>query len=315
MLHVVTGAPCAGKTTYIAQHKKDGDIVIDLDAIAVSLGAKSSHEYGENIMRVALAARKAAIGEIGESDAWVIHTQPTKAQRDGYKDAVFHDLDPGVEECIRRAKNDGRPNGTLDAIRYWYRESESRDSFSIGQSETERRNLDGSETGPFFMPETGRKAEVMAEESNVQGVAEGTEGTDWKAKYEEMRGHMRDWEKKAKANQTAADELEKLRAAQMTEQEKERERADNAERELAELKAEKARTEAALRITKDTGVPLDLLMFCSDEEAMTDFAAKYTADSRIPSAPSATGVSRIVRSGNDENAEVGAFVHNLFKKD
>lgn len=95
MLHVVTGAPCAGKTTYIAQHKKDGDIVIDLDAIAVSLGAKSSHEYGENIMRVALAARKAAIGEIGESDAWVIHTQPTKAQRDGYKDAVFHDLDPG----------------------------------------------------------------------------------------------------------------------------------------------------------------------------------------------------------------------------
>jgi len=157
----------------------------------------------------------------------------------------------------------------------------------------------------------------MAEESNVQEVAEGTEGTDWKAKYEEMRGHMRDWEKKAKANQGAADELEKLKAAQMTEQEKERERADNAERELAELKAEKARTEAALRITKETGVPLDLLMFCSDEEAMTDFAAKYTADSRIPSAPSATGVSRIIKGDGEKPNSAAVFADvakDLFKK-
>lgn len=167
------------------------------------------------------------------------------------------------------------------------------------------------------MPETGGKADAMADETTTaQEVAEGTEGTDWKAKYEEMRGHMRDWEKKAKANQSAADELEKLRAEQMTEQEKERERADNAERELAELKAEKARTEAALRINKETGVPLDLLMFCADEEAMSDFAEKYTAGTRIQSAPSAASVSRIIRGEEKKPTNAAVFADlakDLFK--
>ncbi len=161
------------------------------------------------------------------------------------------------------------------------------------------------------MPETGRKAEVMADETTVQEVAEGTESTDWKAKYEEMRGHMRDWEKKAKANQTAADELEKLRAEQMTEQEKERQRAEKAESELAALKAEQARTEAAMRITKETGVPLELLMFCADEESMTDFAAKYTADIRISSAPSAASSSRIIKGGEQKPKTRDQFAQML----
>ena len=179
-------------------------------------------------------------------------------------------------------------------------------------SETGGLSIHGSETGPFFMPETGGKADAMAEETTTaQEVAEGTEGTDWKAKYEEMRGHMRDWEKKAKANQSAADELEKLRAEQMTEQEKERQRAEKAETELAALKAEKARTEAALRIAKEAGVPLDLLMFCADEEAMSDFAEKYTADSRIPSAPSATNVSRIIKGDGGKPSTRDQFAKAL----
>lgn len=140
--------------------------------------------------------------------------------------------------------------------------------------------------------------------------------TDWKAKYEEMRGHMRDWEKKSKANQAAASELEKLREAKMTEQEKEKVRADAAEAELAELKAEHERTSAAQRIAKETGVPLALLMYCMDEEAMTEFAKKYTDETHVSSAPSALGGSRIVR-GNDtpkDNSEVFAdFAQNLFK--
>lgn len=37
-----------------------------------------------------------------------------------------------------------------------------------------------------------------------------TGGDDWKAKYEAMREHMREWEKKAKANQEAADKLKQL---------------------------------------------------------------------------------------------------------
>lgn len=130
--------------------------------------------------------------------------------------------------------------------------------------------------------------------------------TDWRAKYEDMRAHSREWEKRAQANQKAADELEKLREAQMTEQERERARADAAEAEVAKLKAEQARGEAAQRISAEKGVPLELLMFCADEEAMAEFAKAYERDSHVRSAPSALAGSRIVR-GNDKPRDNGAI--------
>lgn len=139
----------------------------------------------------------------------------------------------------------------------------------------------------------------MADETTTaqEVEAQGPE-TDWKAKYDEMRNHMRDWEKKAKANQSAADELEKLKAEQMTEQEKANARAEAAEAELAQLKAEKARVDAATRLASETGVPFEMLMFCSDEEAMNDFAKTYAKETHVSSAPSALGGSRIIRGAD-----------------
>ena len=156
----------------------------------------------------------------------------------------------------------------------------------------------------------------MAEETTVQAETQVAESTDWKAKYEEMRGHMRDWEKKAKANQSAADELEKLKASQMTEREKANARAEAAESELAALKAEQARTDAAMRISNETGIAIDMLMFCSDENAMTEFAKKYAENTHVHSAPTASA-TRVIRSGETKpsNGEIFAqFAESLFNK-
>ena len=158
----------------------------------------------------------------------------------------------------------------------------------------------------------------MAEETTTAAQEpEKQADTDWSTKYEDMRAHSRDWEKKAKAKQSAADELEKLKAAQMTEQERERARADAAEAELARLKAEQSRAEAAQRISAENGVPLELLMFCADEDAMAEFAKAYERDAHVRSAPSALAGSRIVR-GNDkprDNGELFAeFAQHLFKQ-
>lgn len=38
MIRIVTGPPCAGKSTYVAEHKDDGDVV-DFDLIARAMGA------------------------------------------------------------------------------------------------------------------------------------------------------------------------------------------------------------------------------------------------------------------------------------
>ena len=157
----------------------------------------------------------------------------------------------------------------------------------------------------------------MADETTTtQAEPTSAESVDWQAKYEEMRGHMRDWEKKAKANQSAADELERLKAAQMTEQDKANARAEAAEAELAQLKAEKAKVDAATQLASETGVPFEMLMYCQDEEAMTDFAKTYAKETHVSSAPSALGGSRIIR-GNDkpkDNGELFAdFAQGFFK--
>lgn len=146
--------------------------------------------------------------------------------------------------------------------------------------------------------------------TEVQEVEADQTEKDWKAEYEKMREHMRDWEKKAKANQGAADELEKLKSAQMTEQEKAIARAEAAESELAAIKAEQARADAAMRIANNTGVPLEMLLFCTDEEAMTEFAKTYGQVAHVSSAPSALGGTRIIR-GNDTPKSNGELFAEL----
>ena len=133
--------------------------------------------------------------------------------------------------------------------------------------------------------------EVENVEESPQGETE-TKETDWKAE-------ARKWEQRAKKSQAAEIELEKLKAAQMTEQEKAIARAEAAESELNALKAEKAKNDAARRLSNETGVPFEMLMFCTDEDAMVEFAKTYAKESHVSSAPKANNGSRIIR-GNEQ---------------
>ena len=133
--------------------------------------------------------------------------------------------------------------------------------------------------------------EVENVEESPQGETEAKE-TDWKAE-------ARKWEQRAKKSQAAEIELEKLKAAQMTEQEKAIARAEAAENELNALKAEKAKNDAARRLSNETGVPFEMLMFCTDEDAMVEFAKTYAKESHVSSAPKANNGSRIIR-GNEQ---------------
>lgn len=130
MLHVVTGPPCSGKTTYIRKMARRGDLTVDLDDLAYSLGAGRGHHAGGAPLAVALVARRMAIryalrecsGPGSECDAWIIDTMPdgeavARYQRAGAEIVV---LDPGLDECVRRARKDKRRKGTESAIMKWY---------------------------------------------------------------------------------------------------------------------------------------------------------------------------------------------------
>lgn len=144
-------------------------------------------------------------------------------------------------------------------------------------------------------------------ETTEQAQAQPQQETDWKAEAEKWKSRSREWEKKSKENKSAADELEQLKAAQMTEQQKAEARAEKAEAELARLVAESERHEAAKRIAEQSGVPLQLIEFCADEDAMRSFADEYAKQlGNVHAVASATG-SRIVRGNEAKRTNADVF--------
>ena len=125
MIRIISGPPCAGKSTYVKENAKDGDLRIDYDLIAQALGAVNSHAAEGLIKQAAFDAREGAIKTAvsnPDADSWIIHTSPSKEHLKMYEEvgAEVVELDPGKEICLERALSDNRPQQTLDGIEKWY---------------------------------------------------------------------------------------------------------------------------------------------------------------------------------------------------
>lgn len=145
-LTVVTGPPCAGKSTYIDQHRSLDDVVIDVDRLAVALGSDVDHvDWAGSPSPYRILARdvraylvrelmKYLAGNPDErqptpgSDVWLIDTAPVDWQRKSYRanGATIVDLDPGRMVCHERAKAAGRSVATHGEIERWYAEAADR---------------------------------------------------------------------------------------------------------------------------------------------------------------------------------------------
>lgn len=124
MIYVILGPPCSGKSTYVREHKKEGDIVVDFDRLAEALGNDEKHAAPSPIKEVAFIARGAVIKEICKKDyeAWIIHTKPTEFQRKLYDEAgaEYIEMDTDMQTCLERCEADNRPEGTADIIRQYF---------------------------------------------------------------------------------------------------------------------------------------------------------------------------------------------------
>ena len=123
-IHVVMGPPCSGKSTYVREHAKDGEVRIDFDLLAQALGSDVPHGSKGDIRAVAFAARQAAIDRCIDEriPAWVIHSNPTDDQLSRYEEAgaEFIEMDADLDTCLQRAEEDGRPSETFAVIREWF---------------------------------------------------------------------------------------------------------------------------------------------------------------------------------------------------
>lgn len=124
---------------------------------------------------------------------------------------------------------------------------------------------------------------------------------DYEAKYKEAIAHSREWEKRAKDNKAAADELQQLKEAQLSEAEKTAKRIKELEAANAAYEAEKQQNEWKTQVSKETGVPIGLLHGSTLEEmqangkALADYITEKTkpnvhasSESNQPPAPSGT---------------------------
>lgn len=127
MIHIVSGPPCSGKSTYVRENKKPGDVVIDYGLLAEAIGDDHWDVKHPNVVH---DMRRAAIDRIladaDEIDAWIIDTDPTSASRSRYSEASADMvvLDVPRVECERRALADERPQQTMDAIEAYFSHNE-----------------------------------------------------------------------------------------------------------------------------------------------------------------------------------------------
>jgi predicted kinase len=108
VITIITGPPLSGKSTYVRDHAKPRDVVIDFDVLAQALGSDAHHDHHLWIAQVTAAAWGAAVRRALAArghDTWIIDTSPTpeRARLYGRAGAVHVPCAVASDELKRRA--------------------------------------------------------------------------------------------------------------------------------------------------------------------------------------------------------------------
>jgi hypothetical protein len=127
-LTIVCGPPCAGKTTYIDANAGPFDTIIDLDVIARELSPTYRHWEGQlfgALFNQAIRVRNQMLGSLSTKRggrAWFIVSAPTKEEREWWQGKLGCEvllLNPGADECRRRAVSRGTPRA-IAGVDDWF---------------------------------------------------------------------------------------------------------------------------------------------------------------------------------------------------
>lgn len=130
-IYLVTGPPAGGKSTWVREHAKPGDITIDFDAIANVLTPPDGkpHKHTPAVQAITKAARQAAIDTALTTpsiNVYIIHSAPGTAAVQRYQALGAHiiTIDPGEDVVMARCRAE-RPWQIQQAAKHWYRQQTS----------------------------------------------------------------------------------------------------------------------------------------------------------------------------------------------
>ena len=72
---IVCGPPGSGKTTYVKDHRREGDLILDLDALVAALSMLPQHHKPKALVQYGIAARDAVLELLSQQPgqgAWII---------------------------------------------------------------------------------------------------------------------------------------------------------------------------------------------------------------------------------------------------
>ena len=127
MVYIIYGPPCSGKSTYIRDHMKRGDLVCDVDLIYQAISGEDPHDADLYVHEVALQLKSSLLDVIrdregGWSDAYVVSIANTKEKLQDAIERVQADeaiyIDTPIDVCMERAKE--RPLYFRWLIQEWF---------------------------------------------------------------------------------------------------------------------------------------------------------------------------------------------------
>lgn len=134
MIYLIYGAPCSGKSTYVNEHAKRGDLICDVDLIYAAISGEDPHDADLYVHEIAMQLQEHLMDIIksrqgGWKDVYVtsIANTPEKlqkiAERVDADKCIF--IDTPYEVCMKRA--DDRPPYFKLLIQEWF------DTTTIGE--------------------------------------------------------------------------------------------------------------------------------------------------------------------------------------
>lgn len=127
MVYLIYGSPCSGKSTYIAEHRKRGDLVCDVDYIYSAISGEDAHDAELYTHEVACELHQHLLDIIRDrkgnwKNAYVVSIANTPEKVNEMKERINADecifVDTPYEVCIKRAED--RPFYFQWLIQEWF---------------------------------------------------------------------------------------------------------------------------------------------------------------------------------------------------